>query len=280
MANFINFNGKLVPAGSPIITADSRALRYGDGLFETMRVQNGRVLLFDWHMERLFEGMRSLQFELPRLLTADYLKESVLELCKKNGVSVLARVRLNVIRSTGGLYDPLNLVPQYIIEAMPLAGHYQSLNENGLVLGLYEGGYKSCDRLANIKSNNYLLYVLAALEAKKNRWNDSLVLNQFGRISDSTIANLFWVKNGTVYTPPLSEGPVAGILRRWLLEKCRSTSAMAVEALADASILESADEIFLTNAISGIRWVQQCNDRTYHQHLAPRIYSEWLEWNA
>jgi branched-chain amino acid aminotransferase len=275
LGEFTHFNGKILPAEDPLILAGNRGIRYGDGLFETMRVVNGRIALDDLHFERLFNGLSVLQFQCSPHFTPAYLAEAVLTLCRKMKIEKGARVRLNIVRGNGGLYDPENLHPNVIIEAWPLevpAG----IQENGLVIDIYTMARKHFDVLANIKSNNYLPYVLAALHAKNNRLNDCLLLNTEGRICDATIANVFWVKDGRLFTPPLSEGGVGGVMRRYLIENINSQQAIR-EAPLTPEMLEQADEVFLTNAISGIKWVARFKDQQYSNQLATQLYNEYIK---
>lgn len=274
MTNYIHFNGKILPAGDALVSAANRGLRYGDGLFETMRVLNGSISLASFHFERLFKGLEILQFECPALFTPEQLTVSILDLCRKNKAEQGARVRLNVFRGNGGLYDPENHTPHIIIEVWPLEAPAR-MNENGLVIDVYEDARKHPDILSGLKSNNYLPYIMAALYAKKNRLNDCLLLNTEGRICDATIANVFWVKDGQIYTPPLSEGAIAGVMRRYLLEKVQLP--VIEEALLIKSQLLQADEVFLTNAIQGIRWVKACGNSQYKMATAAMLYHQYIQ---
>ena len=130
----------------------------------------------------------------------------------------MTRIRLMLFRGNGGIFDPENLLPNYIIETSSLP-HENQLNENGLVVDVFPDAKKSCDLFSNLKSNNYLPYVMAGLFAKKNKLDDCIVLNSFERICDSAIANIFIIDDNNIYTPPLTEGCVAGIMRRWMLER-------------------------------------------------------------
>ena len=268
---FINFNGKVLPSETAVLTANNRGFRYGDGLFETIKVVAGRLLLEQYHFDRLLAGVQLLQFELSPFFTAEKLAAEVLALCKKNGHQALARVRLVVFRGDGGLYDPVNHFPHYIIQTWPLPPRSSELNENGLVIDVFPDGRKSCDSFANLKSNNYLLYVLAAIYARKHQLNDCLVLNNYGRIADSTIANLFYCKEGKIYTPPLREGGVAGVMRRYLLEFLPGAGFPVVEKETSREDLEDAEEVFLTNALKGIKWVRSFGAATYGCHLITSI---------
>lgn len=279
--SFIHFNGSLIPAGQALLTADNRGLRYGDGLFETMKVVNGTVQLAPLHFERLFRGLSLLQFEPPASFTPAYLTERILELCQKNNAAKQGRVRLNVFRGNGGLYDPENLHPNVIIEAWPLPEQQlpeqkPTFNENGLIIDVYQDAQKSCDAFANIKSNNYLPYVMAALHAKKNQLNDCLLINIHNRICDSTIANVFWIKDQVIYTPPLTEGCVAGVMRQYLLNVIRQHQEISEQPLS-VETLFNADEVFLTNAIQGIRWVKQCHNILYGNTITCQIFDQCLK---
>jgi branched-chain amino acid aminotransferase len=272
VSNFINFNGEVLPSSTAVLTADNRSFRYGDGLFETIKVADGRILLGNYHFERLLAGVRLLQFEEETpFFTAEKLGEQVLELCKRNGHEAFARVRLVVFRGNGGLYDPIDHLPNFIIQSWSLDPRSSELNEEGLVIDVFPHGRKPCDAYSNLKSNNYLLYAMAALYAQQNQLNDCLVLNSYDRIADSTIANLFYCKQGHVYTPPLPEGCVAGVMRRYLIEVLPGIGYPVLEKATTREDLESADEVFLSNALKGIKWVRSFGAATYGCSLTTSI---------
>ncbi|MFZ4058447.1 MAG: aminotransferase class IV [Ferruginibacter sp.] len=271
----INFNGKLVTAETPIINASSRALRYGDGIFETLKIQSGVLLNAHLHFERLWNGLQVLGFEIPALFTPDFLMKEIMHLAKKNGHINGARVRLNVFRGAGGIFDPEDLKPRFIIETWPLQEQYQQWNSNGLVLGIASGVKKSCDILANLKTNNYLPYVLAALESKRSRWNDAILLNTSDGIADTTIANIFIIKNEQLFTPALNQGPVAGITRHRLIDFLKAQQYSIVEKTLTAHDLITADEVFLTNSMYHMRWVKQLSDSIFTNIITQKIYNSF-----
>jgi branched-chain amino acid aminotransferase len=264
VSSFIIFNGSLLVSGSPFLTADSRGFRYGEGLFETIRVKEGHIVRFHYHYQRLFNGSQLLGFEP---LTSDALSASILQLCERNGHTDSARVRLTVFRGEEK-DDPA--FANHIIQSWPLdlpAGP----QEKGLILGVFPRGRKSSDVFSQIKSNNYLLYSLAAAHARQHGWDDSLVLNGQGRVADSSIANLFYVKREMIYTPPLSEGCVAGVMRRWLLETLPAAGFRVEERPVAPEDLIMADEVFLTNAIRGVRWVAKFAGTTFGNTIAAAV---------
>ena len=274
MNHFI-FNGKFYQLSEPVIGAANRGLRYGDGLFETMKMLEGNIIQQADHFERLWQGMNVLQFEKPALFTKGSLITAIKKLAKKNDHEKAARIRLNVFRGDGGLYDAVNNTPNYIIETWPLQDNNGLWNSNGLVAGIFEDAKKSCDTLSNIKHNNYLPYILAALKAKKEKWNDALVLNQFERIADSTIANIFLIKDETIITPALTEGCVAGIMRKSLINYLGQNNFICKEIAVTIEDIMNADEVFFTNSINNIRWVQRIGDIAYVNTLTQKIYTSF-----
>lgn len=255
MAPLIVYNGNFLDGDKPFIGAGNRSFRYGDGLFETMKIINGKLLLADLHFERLFTGMQRLRFEPPRYFTPYYFMDLISKLCIRNHTEEAARVRMMVFRGEGSLYEPAGHYPNFVIQAIPLQQEVLSLNKKGLVIDIYPDLRKSCDWLANLKSNNYLPYVMAAIYARENKLDDCLVLNSHGHIADATIANVFMIKDSIVYTPSLSEGCVAGVMRRHLIKLLRENSFRVEEGSLRTEALSRADEIFLTNALYGLRWV-------------------------
>lgn len=268
----INFNGKLLPAHEPVVAAQNRGLRYGDGVFETMKLVEGRLLHAGLHFERLFNGLTQLGFEWPRFFTAENLALQTIELAEKNGHCAAARVRLMVVRGEGGLYDATSDAPNWIIETMPAPAGVFDLNSNGLALGVFEAARKTADTFSALKTNNFLPYITAALHAKKQRWNDALVLNAWGRVADSTIANIWWQEGEQLFTPPLSEGPVAGTVRRRLLERLPQFGWATNEVPIDPERLMNADAMFLTNAMFGLRWVGDFNGKQFGPGAAAQIF--------
>ena len=147
---FINYNGKITEEHTPIIEANNRGLRFGDGLFETLKYKNGKLILVDEHLARLWHGMRLLQFELPKLFSPDILETQILQLIQKNNHQS-ARIRITVFRGNGGLYDPHHHAPQYIIQTWQLPETNGLLNENGLQCCIYRDALKVVDRFSNSK---------------------------------------------------------------------------------------------------------------------------------
>jgi len=274
MKSYYNHNGKLFAVSENVISISNHSYRYGDGLFETMKLVNGNIPLAGYHFERLFEGMKLLGFKIPGLFTKEKLLVEIKGLAEKNNCSNLARVRLSVSRGNGGVNDCDDQL-QYTIEGTAADENINRLNENGLIVDIFPDAVKSCDKFSNLKSSNYLSYVMAAKFARENKLNDALILNQHGRICEASIANVFWVKGETIYTPPLTEGCVAGIMRKQVLE----CGVATVQIPLTSNELINADEIFLTNAVYGVQWVKQFRGSIYQNKLSAKIHQSVFSGN-
>ncbi len=270
-------NGKLLKEEHIAISPNNRSFRYGDGCFETIKVVKGKIVLANYHLERLLASIHALQFEPPSFFTADYLTEQITTVVNKNGHQALARVRLMVFRGDGGLYDAANHFPNCLVQSWALNPASNQLNDNGLIIDVFPKSRKACDDYSHLKSNNYLSYAMAALWAKQQHLNDAIVLNMHHRVADTTIANLFMVKDGIIKTPALTEGPVAGVMRKYLMQQMKAAGIPVEETTITVDELQEAHEIFLTNAIYGIKWVKQCGNNQLHQTVAQTLHQQFIQ---
>ena len=273
-AQFLFSDGKILKHDKLLISPNNRSFRYGDGFFETMKWCKGKILLQQLHMERLFTTLHALHFKPPAYFTDEYILKAIDELVAKNQHHQLARVRLTIYRGDGGIYDEQNHFPHLLIQTWSLNAMNNRLNENGLDIDIYAAAVKQADHFSLLKTNNYLGYTMAALWAKEHHLNDAILLNSQGNIADATIANVFLIQNGLIVTPALSEGPVSGVMRKYLLTQLREKGYEVREGVVSASDLANASEVFLTNAIYGMRWVKQCGKSAYTHQLVPHLYKE------
>ena len=269
--SYFNFNGKILKENTAIIHPDNRGLRFGDGLFETIKFKNDELILADDHFARLWQGLKLLQYTIPKLFTPDLLEEKITELIRKNN-HTNARIRLTVTRGHGGLYDLHNNQPQYIIQSWELPESNGSLNQNGLELCIYKKAFKMADGFSAIKHNNFLPYFMGAIYAKDEKCNDAIILNQHGKIADTTIANIFFIKNGSIYTTALSDGCIAGTMRQFIISSLKSKGITVEEKSTSVEELLEADEVFLTNAIYNIRWVGSIGKKRFRNTSIIEIY--------
>lgn len=273
--HFFIYNNEFFRAGVPVIQSQNRSFRYGDGLFETMRMHSGKILNMDFHFDRLFAGMNLLQMKTPSFFSLKFFTDSVNQLLEKNSIFQNARIRLMVFGGEEPFYQMENIAVNFLIEVFPL--EHINTNEEGLIVEVFPDGRKSCDTFSHLKSNNYLTSLMAARFAAKNNWDEAIILNAFGRVCESSVANIFIVKNNDVFTPPLSEGCVAGVMRRWILERLSPEDITIAEKKLSIEDLLSADELFLTNAIHPVRWVKQFRNKIYTRQNAMAILDRFVE---
>lgn len=273
--NYI-LNGKIYRSDERIIHPDNRSFRYGEGLFETIRLHKSVLPLWDEHWNRLVQSIPQLYFSLPPHLTSAYLKNEILLLAKKNNCLDAARVRITVFKGEGGLWESPATLFNYLVQCWPVESNKFRMNENGLDIGVFTDGWKSCDAFSHLKNNNYLLYAMAAQHAKKQKWNEAFILNQHNRICDATIANVFFVKDDIVCTPQLKEGGIAGVMRHYLLQQLKQAGVKAQEGEYSVTEISGADEIFLTNAFYGIRWVKSFGNKVYPCNHSARMFQQYI----
>lgn len=262
-------NGKIKVGGD--ISPAFRSFRYGDGFFETIRWTMGKPELGDLHFDRFFEAATEMEYEIPPGLDRQRLTVEMANLVKENNCDASARIRLTAWRGEGGLFDGDNTL-HYCIDCSPLNDNQNSPGEKGWDVGIFRDAAKPANRFSRFKTNNYYPYYYAARSAMKKLWLDVIVLNFAGRVSDSCIANVFIVREGKIITPPLSEGPVAGVMRRHLLQHFD-----IIESPVTVEELETADEIFLSNSIRRIQWVRKLGDRIYTNDLSSQLYDRLLQ---
>lgn len=260
-------NGEFLPADTLLFGVGKRGFRYGDGVFETAKVYGGNMLLSALHFNRLFTSLQLLGIRPGPQFTPQILEERLLQLCHMNGCAALARVRLAVYRTDDGEAG-------YVIEALALGADAMHLNKEGWRLIVYPHARKSCDAFANLKSAAYLPYVMAGAYAAEQGADEALVLNGNNNIADGSKTNLFMIKGGAIYTPALTEGCVSGVMRLHVIDRLKQKGYAVHQTEVSGEDVTSADEIFCTNAVQGIRWVRHFGGKEYRNRLTQQIYHQ------
>lgn len=271
MQQYILHNDNFVATEQPILTAHNRGFRYGDGLFESMRMSNGKLRFSEQHAERLKAGMKALKMEGAGLLDEYFLKQKTAELCKKNKLKDNARFRLSVYRDGEGLYTPSTNKTGYVLEATALSESTYELNKKGLIVDVYDELTKSLDQLSNYKTSNSLVYVMAGLYKKQHNLDEAFILNHKGFLCESISSNVFVVYDNQIYTPALSEGCIAGVMRNVVMDIAKSNDIPVIEAQINPEVLNEAEEVFITNAIGGIRWVMGYGRKRYFNEVTKML---------
>lgn len=264
--DYIIWNGKLCKGGNPMVEVSNRSFRYGDGLFESMRMFNGKIPLFDMHTDRLWLSLQQLEIS-PTELSPLKLWKQILLLSGKLQLQN-ARIRVSVFRSGGGYYKPESNDCNWLVEMEEMPNTSFDLNKKGLEIGIYTHDYKPRNLFASMKTCNALLYVLAAKYAYDNKLDDALLINRKGRIVEATSSNIIIVKGNSALTPTSEEGPVSGIMREVVTTVLNQMDIDCKPGRVILDNLVEADEVWLTNAISGIRWVGNFGKYPYKNQLA------------
>jgi len=270
---YINFNGEIIPGDSVLLTVANRGFRYGDGLFESMRLMKGKLKFPELHALRLQKGMKALKIDGYSQTDSWFLKDKVEELARRNKIKH-GRLRLTVYRDAEGLYTPSQNKMGYCLELTAIDEPRYFLNEKGLIMDVFTDIPKPLHYLSNIKTCNSLIYVMAGLHKQQNRLDDVFLLNQNGFLCEANSSNLFvWYQNH-LYTPALSEGCVEGVMRQVVIKLAQDNGIPVTEAQINPEVLNEADEVFLTNATRGIQWVMGYGVKRYFNRVSKGLMDE------
>ncbi len=272
----INLNGRSVENDQANISVQNRGLLYGDSVFETIRVINGKIIFWEDHYFRLMASMRIMRMEIPVNFSPEFLEEEILNLIRENNLeSSPARIRFTVYRKQGGYYNPETLNIEYVILAEKLPDPFYLLNENLYEVELFKDHYINSGLLSTIKSNNRAVNVLGSIYARENGYQNCLILNENKTVVEALNGNIFLVKENKIKTPPLSEGALNGIVRKQILDILKNVSNLEVEEVAISPFeLQKADELFITNVIVGIQPITKYRKKEFGVEVATELLSK------
>lgn len=245
---------------------------YTNGFFETIKMYNHKIILKEYHIKRIQKTLSLLQYTLSANASLAIIFDHIIQLCHVNDCMHSGRVRLS--------FDSENLAPNtkvnYLIKAFPSPEMFNRFNKEGLHVGLFDSIKKTNDLYANLKSANRLLYIDATSYANANGWHDCFIQNMKRNVIESTIANIFWIKNGAIFTPPLDEGCIDGVLRSFLIDQLQHKSNPIIQIPCSIDDLLTADEVFITNAIRGIQWVKSFQNRVYKKDITRLLREQYI----
>jgi branched-chain amino acid aminotransferase len=257
----IYINGKLYDKADARISVYDHGLLYGDGVFEGIRVYNGKVFRLREHVDRLYESARHIQLEIPisREKMAEAISSTVLANGRQDGY-----IRALVTRGAGTLgLDPRKTSdPQIIIIVEDIALYPRELYDHGLDI-ITAGTIRNHPDALNprIKSLNYLNNIMAKMEAIQAGCLEALMLNHKGEVSECTGDNIFIIKRGTLKTPPLDAGILEGVTRNAVLELARAAQMPVLEVALTRHDIYIADECFLSGTAAEVIPVVKCDGR-------------------
>ena len=266
----IILNGNFISGSENSFNVQNRAFLYGDSIFETIRVNNRKILFFEEHLDRLISGMKVLKYYIPDKFTVfrQKLEDEIIQLLNRNKIFKSSRIRLTVFRKTGGLYTPLTNEIDYVISASKLPNDKFILNSSGLLIDIFKDIRKPLNVFSPYKTANSILYTLAGIYKNDKKFDDCLILNEKNRIIESISSNVFIVIEGKLISPPITDGCINGIMRNVIISYAKLSNIVYLEKSINTDDLLNADEVFFTNSISGIQWVVAYKNKRYYKKVS------------
>jgi D-amino acid aminotransferase len=265
MTGYIFINNTYTDSKKAAVPVDGSGFLFGDGLFETIRAFNGRITAFDKHLDRLFSSMLQLRYNAD-FFTPENIRTAVFKLLLKNNLlGTDAYIKIVVTRSSYEqklLFDPKSK-PGLIIFAKKLTGYHEDFYKTGV-------NVFTCSIKRNAVGNdiyrhkliNYFENVFAKNEAAANLAQEALFTTRDKVVLEGATSNLFTVKDGKVFTPPLTQNILPGITRQLVIDICSKNKIKFAEKRIHYFNLLEADEVFLTNSIMEIMPVKKVDSHT------------------
>jgi len=248
MAEWICFNGKIFHPDDAVLVANNRGFRYGDGLFESIKIENHIPLNLNLHLNRLNEGCQVLGIPMPNAIQ---LNDSIEILLQKFEKLPQGRLKISVYRQSEGNYSPIKSSSSFLISMADDISIANNLRSTGIC----PSPLKMYTPFSKFKTLNALPYIYASLYMKEKGWDDVIILNQYGRVCEALSSNVFWKIEGELYTVPISEGCIEGVMRKVILEQHK-----IIEKVCNVDELYKADNIYVSNALHGFQEVVLIRD--------------------
>ncbi|WP_439131284.1 aminotransferase class IV [Polaribacter sp.] len=264
----VNFNGELLFKENAKFTTENRGFKYGDGIFETIKVNNNKIIFWEDHYFRLMASMRMLRMKIPMNFTLEYLEKEILKTIAVQDDANSFRVRLNVYRKDGGLYTPITNKIDYLIEVK----EHNYTTKKTYKVDVFKDFYNYSGLLSTIKTNNRMLNTLASIYAKENDLDNCVLINEKKGVVEVANANIFIVKGDVVKTPAVTEGCIKGVARKKIIEIItKNPDYMIEETNISPFEIQKSDEVFITNAIIGVQPVTHYKKKKFSTTFATKL---------
>ncbi|SEE41890.1 aminotransferase class IV [Polaribacter dokdonensis] len=264
----VNYNGKLLNEEDLNISIQNRGFKYGDSIFETIKIFKNKVVFWEDHYFRLMASMRMLRMKIPLKFTLEYLEQEILKTVKENNNSDLSRVRLNVFRKDGGLYTPITNEIDYTIQVNSI----NYITKENYKIDVFKDFYNYSGLLSTVKTNNRMVNTLASIYAKENDLDNCVLINERKGVVEVSNGNIFVLKDNVVKTPSLNEGCIKGIVRKKVIEIISKNDNYILEETTISPFeIQKADEVFITNAIIGIQPVTNYKKKSFKTEFGNKI---------
>ncbi len=267
----VNFNGN-IQENSSISIENNRGFLFGDSVFETIKVLDSKVLFLEDHYFRLMASMRICRMEIPMNFTMEYFESQILNLVQSLNNANSYRVRFSVYRDSEGFYLPKSRNIKFLVTASPLNSNVYTIGKEHYEVDLYKDFYIAKQLLSTLKTNNKMLQIVGSIFAEENGYDNCLVLNDEKNVVEALQSNLFMKMGNVVVTPPLADGCLNGIMRKQVIDIINTIDGTELKETSISPFdLQKADELFLTNVISGIQPITKYRKKEYVQDFASDV---------
>ena len=264
----VNFNG-IIQDSELQLSVNNRSFLYGDGVFETLKIVNNKILFLEDHYFRLMASMRIVRMEIPMSFTYEYIENQIISLVDYLKIQDSARVRITVFRNEGGYYSPTVNSVSFIIQATELKNKAYHLEKRSFEVDLYKDFVVTRQLLSTLKTTNKMIHVTASVFAKENQLDSCLLINDSKNVIESISGNLFMLKDNQLITPPIIEGCLNGIMRKQIINLAKQLGDIEVlEKEISPFDLQKADELFITNVIVGIQPITKYRKKEFDVKLS------------
>ena len=270
----INYNGTILSAETALSNSN-RGFLFGDGVFETFKIANNKILFLEDHYFRLMASMRIVRMQIPANFTLEYIEEQIMNLAKATSCENSARVRFTVFRNEGGFYLPNTKTISYLIQVSSLSNTKYTFSDAPYEVDLYKDFFVSKHLLSTLKTTNKMLNITGSIFAEENDLQNCLLINNDKNVVEALNGNIFMLLGSKLITPPISEGCLNGIMRKQVLSIAKKLENIeVVESVISPFDLQKADELFITNVIVGIQPITKYRKKEYQSDLAKLIVNE------
>jgi len=263
----INFNGNITSEANLLV--GNRGFLYGDSVFETVKILDGKILFLEDHYFRLMSAMRIVRMEIPMNFTMEYFEEQLLSLAAAENLSASSRARISVYRNEGGWYLPKDNNVSFLVTVQPLENSVYRIEKEEYEVELYKDFVVAKHLLSTIKSSNRMINVTGSIFADENGYDNCLLINDDKNVIEALNGNLFMLMGNKLITPPISEGCLNGVMRKQILALAKKIETIEVEETPISPFdLQKADELFITNVIRGIQPITKYRKKEYDTKTA------------
>ncbi len=267
----INFNGNIQDT-SNIAIENNRGFLFGDAIFETIKVNGSRILFLEEHYLRLMASMRICRMEIPMSFTMEFMEEEILKLIELQTNKVSNRIRFSVFRNAEGLYNPTSNDVQFLITCSELSSVKYSFSNSNYEVELFKDFHVSKHLLSTLKTNNKMINVVASVFAKDNGFENCLLVNDDKNVVEAINGNVFMKMGNQLITPPTTDGCLNGIIRKQIIAIADKMEHIEmIEKSISPFDLQKADELFITNVITGIQPISKYRKKEFTSEISKEI---------